>query len=101
MGTSLPRSCNGLFKESGHGDTGNLDPNIISYSFLDYTVSANSKLVIVTAGARQQEGEGRLALVQRNVTIMKSIIPTIVRHSPDCKMLIVSNPGESFPLLTA
>ncbi|KAB1272366.1 L-lactate dehydrogenase C chain [Camelus dromedarius] len=58
----------------------------------DYSVSANSKLVIVTAGARQQEGESRLALVQRNVNIMKSIIPTIVEHSPDCKMLVVSNP---------
>ncbi|XP_038285396.1 L-lactate dehydrogenase C chain isoform X1 [Canis lupus familiaris] len=58
----------------------------------DYSVSANSKLVIVTAGARQQEGESRLALVQRNVNIMKSIIPAIVQHSPDCKMLIVSNP---------
>lgn len=67
-------------------------------SFLDYSVSANSKLVIVTAGARQQEGESRLALVQRNVNIMKSIIPTIVHHSPDCKMLIVSNPGKSFIL---
>ncbi|XP_047632121.1 L-lactate dehydrogenase C chain isoform X6 [Phacochoerus africanus] len=60
----------------------------------DYSVSANSKLVIVTAGARQQEGESRLALVQRNVNIMKSIIPTIVQHSPDCKMLIVSNPVD-------
>nr|XP_060460423.1 L-lactate dehydrogenase C chain [Panthera onca] len=59
-----------------------------------YSVSANSKLVIVTAGARQQEGESRLALVQRNVNIMKSIIPTIVHHSPDCKMLIVSNPVD-------
>nr|XP_012423288.1 PREDICTED: L-lactate dehydrogenase C chain isoform X3 [Odobenus rosmarus divergens] len=61
----------------------------------DYIVSANSKLVIVTAGARQQEGESRLALVQRNVNIMKSIIPTIVQHSPDCKMLIVSNPDSA------
>ncbi|XP_047632119.1 L-lactate dehydrogenase C chain isoform X4 [Phacochoerus africanus] len=61
----------------------------------DYSVSANSKLVIVTAGARQQEGESRLALVQRNVNIMKSIIPTIVQHSPDCKMLIVSNPDSA------
>ncbi|XP_072825751.1 L-lactate dehydrogenase C chain isoform X2 [Vicugna pacos] len=60
----------------------------------DYSVSANSKLVIVTAGARQQEGESRLALVQRNVNIMKSIIPTIVEHSPDCKMLVVSNPVD-------
>uniref|UniRef100_A0A8D2HKL2 L-lactate dehydrogenase C chain n=1 Tax=Urocitellus parryii TaxID=9999 RepID=A0A8D2HKL2_UROPR len=58
----------------------------------DYKVSENSKLVIVTAGARQKEGESRLDLVQRNVTIMKSIIPSIVRYSPDCKMLIVSNP---------
>lgn len=73
--------------------------HILSYvSFLDYAISANSKLVIVTAGARQQEGETRLDLVQRNVNIMKSIIPTIVHHSPDCKILIVSNPGESFLL---
>uniref|UniRef100_A0A8D2D5K9 L-lactate dehydrogenase n=1 Tax=Sciurus vulgaris TaxID=55149 RepID=A0A8D2D5K9_SCIVU len=60
----------------------------------DYKVSENSKLVIVTAGARQNEGESRLDLVQRNVAIMKSIIPSIVRYSPDCKMLIVSNPVD-------
>ncbi|KAK2493377.1 hypothetical protein MC885_020147 [Smutsia gigantea] len=30
----------------------------------DYAISANSKVVIVTAGARQQEGETRLDLVQ-------------------------------------
>ncbi|KAM6173767.1 L-lactate dehydrogenase C chain [Erethizon dorsatum] len=60
----------------------------------DYKISENSKLVIITAGARQQEGESRLALVQRNVNIMKSIIPPIVQHSPDCKMLIVSNPVD-------
>ncbi|XP_012509716.1 PREDICTED: L-lactate dehydrogenase A chain isoform X1 [Propithecus coquereli] len=60
----------------------------------DYSVSANSKVVIITAGVRQQEGESRLALVQRNVNIMKSIIPTIVRYSPNCKMLIVSNPVD-------
>nr|XP_010348364.2 L-lactate dehydrogenase C chain isoform X2 [Saimiri boliviensis boliviensis] len=61
----------------------------------DYSVSANSKIVIVTAGARQQEGETRLALVQRNVAIMKSIIPPIVRCSPDCKILVVSNPDSA------
>ncbi|CAO2622849.1 L-lactate dehydrogenase A chain [Lemmus lemmus] len=30
----------------------------------DYSVTANSKLVIITEGARQQEGEGQLNLVQ-------------------------------------
>uniref|UniRef100_G1N679 L-lactate dehydrogenase A chain n=1 Tax=Meleagris gallopavo TaxID=9103 RepID=G1N679_MELGA len=59
----------------------------------DYSVTAHSKLVIVTAGARQQEGESRLNLVQRNVNIFKFIIPNVVKYSPHCKLLIVSNPG--------
>ncbi|XP_007515927.1 L-lactate dehydrogenase C chain [Erinaceus europaeus] len=60
----------------------------------DYSVSENSKLAIVTAGARQEEGESRLDLVQRNVNIMKSIIPPLVRYSPECKIIVVSNPVD-------
>ncbi|KAJ7412477.1 L-lactate dehydrogenase A chain [Willisornis vidua] len=60
----------------------------------DYSVTAHSKLVIVTAGARQQEGESRLNLVQRNVNIFKFIIPNVVKYSPNCKLLIVSNPVD-------
>ena len=37
----------------------------------DYAVSAGSKICIITAGARQREGESRLALVQRNADIFK------------------------------
>lgn len=59
----------------------------------DYSVTAHSKVVVVTAGARQQEGESRLNLVQRNVNIFKFIIPNIVKYSPNCIMLVVSNPG--------
>ncbi|XP_030645485.1 L-lactate dehydrogenase A chain isoform X1 [Chanos chanos] len=60
----------------------------------DYSVTANSRVVVVTAGARQQEGESRLNLVQRNVNIFKFIIPNIVKYSPDCIMLVVSNPVD-------
>ncbi|XP_048210317.1 L-lactate dehydrogenase A-like 6A [Perognathus longimembris pacificus] len=60
----------------------------------DLGVTANSSLVIVTAGARQAEGESRLNLVQRNVAIFKSVIPDVVRHSPRCKMIVVSNPVD-------
>ncbi|KAK1335896.1 hypothetical protein QTO34_003695 [Cnephaeus nilssonii] len=60
----------------------------------DYSVTANSKLVIITAGARQQEGESRLNLVQRNVNIFKFIIPNVVKYSPNCKLLVVSNPVD-------
>ncbi|MGH0145464.1 UNVERIFIED_CONTAM: hypothetical protein FKN15_005416 [Acipenser sinensis] len=60
----------------------------------DYSCTANSKLVVVTAGARQQEGESRLNLVQRNVNIFKFIIPNIVKYSPNCIILVVSNPVD-------
>ncbi|CAH7459928.1 Ldhc [Phodopus roborovskii] len=73
-----------------HGSLFFNTPKIVSGK--DYSVSANSKLVIITAGARQKVGETRLDLVQRNVVIMKSIVPGIVQNSPDCKILIVSNP---------
>uniref|UniRef100_A0A2K5R5F3 L-lactate dehydrogenase n=1 Tax=Cebus imitator TaxID=2715852 RepID=A0A2K5R5F3_CEBIM len=60
----------------------------------DYNVTANSKLVIITAGACQQEGESCLNLVQRNVNIFKFITPNVVKYSPNCKLLIVSNPVD-------
>lgn len=59
----------------------------------DFAVTAGSRVCIVTAGARQKEGESRLSLVQRNTDIFKGIIPKLVEYSPDTILLIVSNPG--------
>lgn len=75
-----------------HGSLFLRTPKIVSGK--DYNVTANSRLVIITAGARQQEGESRLNLVQRNVNIFKFIIPNIVKYSPNCKLLVVSNPVD-------
>uniref|UniRef100_A0A7N5JHB8 L-lactate dehydrogenase A chain n=1 Tax=Ailuropoda melanoleuca TaxID=9646 RepID=A0A7N5JHB8_AILME len=75
-----------------HGSLFLRTPKIVSGK--DYSVTANSKLVIVTAGARQQEGESRLNLVQRNVNIFKFIIPNVVKYSPDATLLVVSNPVD-------
>ncbi|KAM9302400.1 L-lactate dehydrogenase A chain [Gastrophryne carolinensis] len=75
-----------------HGSLFLKTPKIVSGK--DYSVTANSKLVVVTAGARQQEGESRLNLVQRNVNIFKFIIPNIVKYSPNCILLVVSNPVD-------
>ncbi|KAF4802503.1 Glycogen [starch] synthase, liver [Turdus rufiventris] len=66
----------------------------------DYAVTANSKIVVVTAGVRQQEGESRLNLVQRNVNVFKFIIPQIVKYSPDCIILVVSNPVDILTYVT-
>uniref|UniRef100_A0A8I6GK09 L-lactate dehydrogenase A chain n=1 Tax=Rattus norvegicus TaxID=10116 RepID=A0A8I6GK09_RAT len=75
-----------------HGSLFLKTPKIVSSK--DYSVTANSKLVIITAGARQQEGESRLNLVQRNVNIFKFITLNVVKYSPQCKLLIVSNPVD-------
>ncbi|KAL4832658.1 hypothetical protein H8958_011448 [Nasalis larvatus] len=66
----------------------------------DYSVTANSKIVVVTAGVRQQEGESRLNLVQRNVNVFKFIIPQIVKYSPDCIIIVVSNPVDILTYVT-
>lgn len=60
----------------------------------DLSVSAGSRLIIITAGVRQKEGESRLDLVQRNTDIMKGLVPKLVEHSPDTTLLIVSNPCD-------
>ncbi|XP_055392043.1 L-lactate dehydrogenase A-like 6B [Bubalus kerabau] len=67
-------------------------PNIVSSR--DYVVTANSNLVIITAGARQEKGETRLNLVQRNVAIFKLMMSSIVQYSPRCKLIVVSNPVD-------
>lgn len=68
--------------------------NIKIEASTDYAISANSKLCIITAGARQREGESRLNLVQRNTDILKGIVPKLVQHSPDTVLLVVSNPVD-------
>ncbi|CAD7675224.1 unnamed protein product [Nyctereutes procyonoides] len=66
----------------------------------DYSVTANSTIVVVTAGVRQQEGESCLNLVQRNVNVFKFIIPHIVKYSPNCIIIVVSNPVDILTYVT-
>lgn len=67
---------------------------------LDYCTSAGSTIVVVTAGARQKEGESRLSLIQRNVEIYKCIIPQLAKASPECIFVIVSNPCDILAYVT-
>ncbi|KAF2975687.1 hypothetical protein EK904_014158 [Melospiza melodia maxima] len=66
----------------------------------DYAVTANSRIVVLTAGVRQQEGESRLNLLQRNVTVFKNIVPHVVKYSPNCIILVVSNPVDIMTYIT-
>ncbi|XP_066561413.1 L-lactate dehydrogenase B-A chain [Amia ocellicauda] len=81
-----------------HGSLFLKTPKIVADK--DYAVTANSRIVVVTAGVRQQEGESRLNLVQRNVNIFKHIIPQIVKYSPNCILIVVSNPVDILTYVT-
>uniref|UniRef100_UPI00398EA56A L-lactate dehydrogenase B-A chain n=1 Tax=Pristiophorus japonicus TaxID=55135 RepID=UPI00398EA56A len=81
-----------------HGSLFLKTPKIVADK--DYGITANSRIVVVTAGARQQEGESRLNLVQRNVNIFKFIIPQIVKYSPNCTIIVVSNPVDILTYVT-
>lgn len=60
----------------------------------DYKDTKDSDIVIITAGLAQKEGETRLDLIHKNVEIFKSIIPQVVRYSPNAILLIVTNPVD-------
>lgn len=60
----------------------------------DYSACENSQLIFVTAGAKQQEGETRLQLIDKNRKIFEDIIPKIAKVAPQCILVIVTNPVD-------
>ncbi|KAL1233973.1 L-lactate dehydrogenase [Trichinella spiralis] len=66
----------------------------------DYAVTAGSKICVISAGARQREGESRLSLVHRNVEIFKGMIPKLVKYSPNTILLVISNPVDLLTYVT-
>ena len=58
---------------------------------LDY---ADADVIVVTAGAAQRSGETRLALLQRNADIIRSIIDDIRQHESAAVVIVVSNPVD-------
>jgi L-lactate dehydrogenase len=65
------------------------------------SVSQDSNLVIITAGAAQKAGESRLNLLERNVGIMKSIVPKVLTFSPNAAICIVANPVDIITAVAA
>jgi len=66
----------------------------------DLKVTANSNLIVITAGVRQRPGESRLSLVQRNTDIYRTMIPKLVEYSPQAVFLVVSNPVDILTYVT-
>ncbi len=61
----------------------------------DYADTANSDLVIITAGIARKPGMSRDDLLSTNVKIISAVTKQIVKYSPDCILLVVTNPLDA------
>ena len=60
----------------------------------DISATANSDVVVITAGAKQNPGQTRLELASVNFSILKSLLPDLIKHSPDAIFVLVTNPCD-------
>jgi malate dehydrogenase len=61
----------------------------------DYADTANSNIVVITAGIPRKPGMSRDDLLNTNHKIMKDVVSKAVQYSPNCILIIVSNPLDA------
>jgi len=61
----------------------------------DYAESANSDIVVITSGMPRKPGMSRDDLLNVNYKIMQQVTENVVKHSPNCILIVVSNPLDA------
>src|SRR3979490_1199093 len=61
----------------------------------DYADSANSDIVVVTSGGPRTPGMSRRDLLDANYKIMQQVTEQVVKYSPNCIIIPVSNPLDA------
>jgi len=61
----------------------------------EYADTANSDIVVITAGIARKPGMSRDDLVNTNHRIMQEVVGKVVRYSPDSILIVVSNPLDA------
>ena len=61
----------------------------------DYADTANSDVVIITAGLARKPGMSRDDLLQTNFKIMTDVVKNVVAYSPESILIVVSNPLDA------
>ena len=61
----------------------------------DYAATANSDIVIITAGIPRKPGMSRDDLLNTNFKIMSDVVSKVVAQSPESILIIVSNPLDA------
>lgn len=61
----------------------------------DYADTAGSDIVVITAGLARKPGMSRDDLLAKNHAIIKGVTEQVVKHSPDCIIIPVTNPLDA------
>jgi malate dehydrogenase len=61
----------------------------------DYAPTANSDVVVITAGLARKPGMSRDDLLIANYEVVKSVTENIARHSPNAILVLVTNPLDA------
>jgi len=61
----------------------------------DYEPTANSDIVVLTAGFPRKPGMSRDDLLWANYDIVKATVEQAVKHSPNCILIVVTNPLDA------
>ncbi|MCK5437272.1 MAG: malate dehydrogenase [Desulfobulbaceae bacterium] len=61
----------------------------------DFRDTADSDVVIIVAGLARKPGMGRKDLLSKNVAIVKSCTREVVKYSPECVLIVVTNPIDA------
>ena len=65
----------------------------------DYQDTAKSDVVVVTSGASRKPGMTRDELLEINVKIVSGVIQNVAGYSPDCVIIMVTNPVDAMTYL--
>ena len=72
-----------------------VDARGISTASGDYRETANSDIVVITAGFPRKPGMSRNDLLQANFDVIKKVVEGVVPHSPNAILIIVTNPLDA------
>ncbi len=65
----------------------------------DYSKTANSEVAVITSGIPRKPGMTREELIGINAGIVKSVVESLLKHSPKVIIIVVSNPMDTMAYL--
>lgn len=65
----------------------------------DYSKTANSDICVITSGIPRKPGMTREELIGINAGIVKNVSASLIEHSPNTIMIVVSNPMDTMAYL--